>query len=67
MSGPAKRLQAAGKAAEINEEKKMGLAVVDDDMVKDDLNAWTSGDQVRGWLVLAGFFIGTYVEVFYLK
>lgn len=67
MSGPAKRLQAAGKAAEINEEKNMGLAVVDDEMVRNDLNAWTSGDQVRGWLVLTGFLIGTYVEVFYLK
>jgi len=67
MSGPGKRLSAGGESVEINEEKHMGLQVVDDEMVKSDLKDWTGGNKLRGWFVLFSFVVGSYVEVFYLK
>ncbi|KAF3902645.1 hypothetical protein ABW20_dc0103381 [Dactylellina cionopaga] len=66
MSGATKSLTAAGEAVEIDEEKQMGLSVVDDDIVRGDMSKWMEGEGTKGWLVFVGFVVTAAVEVYYL-
>ncbi|KAK6342633.1 hypothetical protein TWF718_008028 [Orbilia javanica] len=66
MSKARKSLVAAGQAVEIDEEKQLGLSIVDDSIVHNDLVTWTAGEATKGWLMLGGFVLAAAAEVYYL-
>ncbi|KAK6330176.1 hypothetical protein TWF730_004672 [Orbilia blumenaviensis] len=66
LSRATKSLTAAGQAVEIDEEKQLGLSVVDDGIVHNDMMTWVGGEATKGWLVLSGFVLAAVVEVYYL-
>lgn len=66
MSKADRALNAAGQAVQVEEEREMGVKIVDDETVRGDLTVWMEGDAVRGWLTFVGFVVAATVEVFYL-